>query len=198
MIKLVNKLMQARVAVVFVTFGTGTLNSITRKDGCLFNQIPISLFNESVQAFKPIQDAFDLPKLKSESAAPTYMDALSENAALIFMSFAKQNGQISTKRPPTLFQDDKFNEKFTGQQKERYQCFSEQIDINTSWGDLVVITPDQELPVQNYLFQLEGSPHMISHFEHIGNLNNHLFDRPLFDRVSDYIINRSRFHMKKS
>jgi len=196
MMKIVNKLMQARVAVIFVSFGTGTLNSITRKDGCLFNQIPTSLFNEKVQAFKPIQKAFDLPNLKSKSKAPTYLDALSENAALIFLTFAKQNGKVATKRPPDLFQDDSFNEKFTDQQKERYQCFSEQVDINSSWGDLVVITPDQELPIQNYLVHLEGSSHMISHYGHIGHLTSHVFNRPLFDRVSTTTIKELLFNQK--
>ena len=59
MIKIVNKLMEAKIAVVFVSFGSGALNSITRKDGCLFNQIPPALFNKQVDTYKPFQEVFD-------------------------------------------------------------------------------------------------------------------------------------------
>ena len=72
MMKLVNRLMQARVAVVFVNYGSGGLNSITRRDGCLFNQIPPAIFNEEIESFKPIQEVFNLGQLQSRVENPRY------------------------------------------------------------------------------------------------------------------------------
>ena len=183
MIKIANKLMKAKIAVVFVSYGTGAMNSITRRDGCLFNRIPPSIFTPDVEAFKPFQQVFELPKLLRKSNHPTYMDALDENAAIICLTFTKQNGKVAVKRPSAMFKEETTRAKFTRYQQERYECFSEQVDINSSWGDLIVITPDQELPVQNYIVPMDGSNHMTSHFTHIGNLISHSFKRNIFDKV---------------
>ena len=184
MMKLVNRLMQARVAVVFVNYGTGGLNSITRRDGCLFNQIPPAIFNEDIESFKPIREVFNFNQLQSKVKNPRYMDILAENSALIFLTFTKQNGDVSTKRPSNVFHDLDEQKKFTQDQKERFECFSESIDIVSSWSDLVVITSDPTIPVQDYLVSMEGSPHLTSHYNHIASIINNVHSRSTFDKVS--------------
>ena len=183
MMKLVNRLMQARVAVVFVNYGSGGLNSITRRDGCLFNQIPPAIFNEEIESFKPIQEVFNLGQLQSRVENPRYMDFLAENSALIFLTFTKQNGNVSTKRPSDVFHNKEKLNQYTQEQRERFQCFSESIDIVSSWSDLVIITSDQTIPVQDYLVSMEGSPHMTSHYNHIASLINNVHVRPTFGKV---------------
>ena len=184
MIKLVNLLMKARVAVVFVSYGSGDKNSITRKDGCLFNQIPPAIFDKNVDSFKPFRDLFGLDHVKARFKNPCYMDFLADDAALMFLTFTKINGTSIVKRPSLMYNEEAMLRKYTSDQKERYQCFSEMVDINSSWGDLVIITPDLEVPVQNYLLYLEGSAHMISHFNHIGGITSHNFDRNQYSKVN--------------
>ena len=186
MIMLINKLAEARILVIFVSYGPGTLNSITRRDSCLFNRLPPSIFNKDVEAFHPFQKVFGLDAVKSRIQHPCYMDFMADESALTFLTFTKLQGNVAVKRPSKVYGLDSEIEKFTKAEQERYMCFSEMVDVNSSWGDLLVITNDKEVPAQNYLFSMEGSGHMVSHFNHIGNLVHHVFDRDTFDKVTNF------------
>ena len=182
-IQMVNKLQQAHVPVVFVEYGSGGVSGLLRSEGALFNEIPPTAFQPNVEVFHAIQEKFQL-LADSNSQKRRYIDFLREDSSLNFLTFKPRHGLKVVKRASqghNKYPDDKV---YTSDQLDRYRCFSEVVDINSNVADLTVIKNEKVFPVMDYLVPMEGSTHMISHYNHIGNLIPHWQEREMFTKVS--------------
>ena len=179
--KLVNKLQEGQIAVVFVNYGTGGISAVLRSEGALFNEIPPTIFEPNVEMFAAIQDFFGLKKHHAQTKR-RYIDYLHDDSSLNYMVFKPRNGRNVTKRP-SQFHKKWPGSEYSAAEQERYLCFSESIDINSNFADFIVVKNDPVFPVMDYLVALEGSPHMISHFNHVGNLIPQWYQRQMFDKV---------------
>ena len=182
-IELVNRLQQAHIPVVFVEYGSGGVSGLLRAEGALFNQLPATAFEPNVEVFHPIQKKFQL-LADHNRYNKRYIDYLREDASLNFLVFKPRHGPKVIKRPSVGHSKYPDVKQYSKEELERYQCFSEIIDINSNVADLIVIKNDPVFPILDYLVPMEGSTHMISHFNHIGNLITHWHERQMFTKVS--------------
>ena len=181
--EMVNRLQQAHIPVVFVEYGSGGVSSLLRSEGALFNQIPQTALEPNVAIFNPIQERFQLLADHNRNKR-RYLDYLREDASLNFLTFKPRHGCKVVKRASDghgKYPDEKI---YSSDQLDRYRCFSEIVDINSNVADLVVIKNDPVFPVMDYLIPMEGSTHMISHYNHIANLIPHWHERQMFTKVS--------------
>ena len=183
-IQLINKLQQAHIAVVFINYGTGGVSGLLRAEGALFNEVPRTLFEPNIEMFSAIQEQFDFKQALADGKK-RYIDFISDDASVNFLTFKIRNGKNLTKRPSQFHKKWPSEEKFSLEERERYRCFSEIVDINSTFADLIVIKNDPIFPVMDYLVPLEGSPQMISHFALVGNFVPHWENREMFDKVGD-------------
>ena len=182
-LKVVNRLQQGNVAVVFVALGTNTFGSYLRKEGVLFNKIPPAIFSPNIELFATMQNHFGLLEAQNKSKL-RYIDYLDKDASLNVITFKPRHGKFVTKRPSQTHNKSPNPLHHTTPELERYKCFSEMVDINSGGADLIVIKNDEEFPIMNYLVQTEGSIYTASHLAHIGNLVPHWTQREMFTKVS--------------
>ena len=181
-IRIVNRLQEANVAVIFVALGSSTFSAYTRKDGVLFNKIPPALLQPNMPTFETMQKFFGL--LEAQNSNKTrYIDYLNVDASLNVITLKPRHGKAVAKRPSTILNKWPSPDDYNEDQIERFKCFSESVDINVGGADLIVIKNDMEVPIMNYLVQLEGSPQTASHLAHLGNLIPNWFERPMCDKV---------------
>ena len=182
-IKIVNRLQQGRIATCFVCLGSSTFSSTLRKEAGLFNPLPPTVYVPNIGNFKELQAHFGFlePENKKKKR---YIDFLDPEASLNILTFKPRPGKFTTKRPSNATKKFPSEDEFTPEELERYQCFSEIVDLVGSTADLVVAKNEPEKPILNYVVQLEGSAHTMSHLAHIGNLTVHWYDRFLFNKVS--------------
>ena len=181
-IQLANKLQEGRIAVIWVEFGTGGVSSTLRSETGLFNEIPTPFFQRSLEYFKPIQERFDLIN-QGEKGKTRYIQQLSEDASLNYLVFKARPGKYTTKRPSQFHR--KWPNQISDHEFERYKCFSESIDINSNLANLIVCKNDMVFPVMDYLVPMQGSTHLTSHLNHVGNVNPNWFPRDVFSKVSN-------------
>ena len=186
-IEMANRFQQGHVPIVFVEYGSGGVSGLLRSEGALFNAIPPTAFEPNVEVFHPIQQKFEL-LAEGNKNKKRYIDFLREEASLNFITFKPRHGAKVVKRPSQghhKYPDEKL---YSTEELERYRCFSEIVDINSNVADLTVIKNDMVFPVMDYLIPMEGSTHMISHFNHIANVIPHWHEREMFTKVSTKLI----------
>ena len=178
MIRLVNRLIQARCGVVFVTSGTGLFNADTRRNSCLLSELPHAILQHPLH-FKQVIDHFRLNTV--EKPHPRYVDYLDDRAAIFQMTLKPLRGKHAFRRTAAAGIQPNPS-KYTEEQCRRYQRFSNGIDICTNMASWVVIRKDENLPATEYLVALEGSPEMWSHWAHVSNMVEDFFKRQTYDR----------------
>ena len=183
-IKIVNRLQQGRIAVCYVCLGSSTFSTTLRKEAGLFNPLPPTVFEPNIANFKELQAHFGFLETEN-SKKKRYIDFLDPEASLNILTFKPRPGKFTTKRPSNATKKFPSEEDYTSEELERYQCFSEVVDLVGSTADLVVAKNEPEQPILNYVVQMEGSAHTLSHLTHIGNLTVHWYERFLFDKVSN-------------
>ena len=184
-IQMVNRLHQGHVPIVFVEYGSGGASAMLRMEGALFNHIPPTMLQTNIEMFHGIQEHFQL--LSEANAGKTkYLDYLREDSSLNFLTFKPRHGKSVVKRP-SMFHNKYPDERvYSTEELERYRCFSEVIDINSNVAGLLVIKNDPVFPVLEYLVPMEGSTQLISHYNHIGNLSPHWYEREMFTKVNSH------------
>ena len=145
------------------------------------------MFQPDMPTFSQLQDHFGLLEAQNQSKE-RYIDFLNEDASMNVITMKPRHGKFVAKRPSDVLKKWPSSEEFTEQEQERYRCFSESVDINIGGADLVVIKNDPEIPIMNYLVQMEGSPYTASHVAHLGNLVPHWYPREMFTKVSFYLV----------
>ena len=185
-IQLANRLHEGRIALIFLNFGSGGISATLRNDAGLFNPIPKAMLESTVQYFASIQDHFDL--ITNAALGRTrYIDYLNEDVSLNYLVFKPRHGKDITKRPSEHHKKSPDERKYSVEAIERYECFSESVDLNSNLADLVVIKNDAEHPIMDYLVVLQGSPLMTSHFNHVASVLPNWHLRDTFDKVILYL-----------
>lgn len=186
MILLVNRLIQARVGVVFVTSGTGFFNCDSRRNSCLLAEIPHAIMQDRLH-FKQVVEHFKLNTV--EKPHPRYVDYLDDRAAIFQMTLKPLRGKQAFRRTAAA-KVQPSTQSFTETQRRRYQRYSNGIDICTNMASWVVIRKDENVPALEYMLALEGSPEMWSHWAHISNMVEDFFKRQTYDREDQPRIGR--------
>ena len=186
-IKIANKFGEGRIAVFNVEFGTGGISATARAEGAFFNSIPKPMFEPNILPFHAIQNHFDLVN-QGKNGKTRYIDFLDEDVSLNFLVFKPRQGKQVIKRPSEHHKKWPSAAEYSEAERERYECFSEGVDINSNMADLIVVKKDWVMPIMDYLVVLQGSTNMISHLNHIGNLIPHWFKRNMFDEVKNFLI----------
>ena len=182
-IRIVNRLQQGNVAVIFVALGTNTFGSYLRKEGVLFNKIPPAIFEPNIQLFETMQNHFGLLEAQNRNKT-RYIDFLDQAASINVVTFKPRHGKFVTKRPSQFHNKWPSDTAFTQLELERHRCFSEMVDMIAGGADLLVIKNDEEIPIMDYLVQTEGSMYTASHLAHLGTLNPHWSEREMFTKVN--------------
>ena len=182
MIKLANKMAEARVGVVYITSGTGFFNADVRRNACLLSEIPHAFFKQR-QHFQHVVDHFGLQKER-----PRYMDYLDENTSIFMVTLKTHKGRHSIRRTSAASATPN-PAKYTDEQRRFYQKTSNAVDICTNIASWMVLRKSESLPASEYVVALEGSPEVWSHWASMSNMCEDYFKRPLYNKdgtISSY------------
>ena len=175
MIKLANKMAEAKVGVVFISSGTGFFNADVRRNACLLAEIPHAFFKDR-QHFQHVVNHFKLKKTK-----PRYIDYLDEETSIFHLTLRTHKGRHSIQRTSASLDSPDPN-TFTEEQCRLYQKASNSIDICTNVASWMVLRKNEALPVSEYVVALEGSPEIWSHWAHLTNMCEDFHQRNLYNK----------------
>ena len=183
MIRLANRLNQARCGVVFVTSGTGMFNCDARRNMCLLAEIPHAIMQDR-QHFKQVVDHFQLKNCQKQN--PRYVDYLEDGTAIFQMTLKPLRGKQAFHRTSAdkVLPDDR---TYTDDQCRMYQRVSNGVDICTNMASWLVFRKDENMPASEYILALEGSPELWSHWAHVSNVIEDFYGRKAFDKNNKYV-----------
>ena len=186
MIRLVNRLNQARCGVIFITSGTGLFNADARRNMCLLAEIPHAVLKNR-QHFKQVVDHFQLKNCQRDN--PRYIDYLDEGAAIFQMTLKPLRGEHAFNRT-NANKVLPSEETYTNEQCRMYERVSNGVDICTNMASWLVFRKDEHMPATEYILALEGSAEMWSHWAHVGNVIEDYFERNAFGPDNNYVISK--------
>ena len=191
MIRLANRLNQARCGVVFVTAGTGMFNCDARRNMCLLSEIPHAILKDR-KHFQQVVEHFQLKNC--QKTHPRYVDYLEEGTAIFQMTLKPLRGKQAFRRTSAdkVLPSDQI---YTDEQRRMYQIASNGVDICTNMASWLVFRKDENMPASEYILALEGSAELWSHWAHVSNVIEDFYERKAFDKDYKYIPLQKGGHM---